>query len=105
MYTIFHDSLKYCEFVSLKQCRHLQPTFLLCPDKLALALALALTRRWLSRPLSNIAPWKEASRRQHIGTAWGVATRGTQRRRDWRLTEDGADNGSSRVDGVASTII
>jgi hypothetical protein len=34
MYTIFHDLLKYSEFVSLKQCGHLQPTLLLCPDKL-----------------------------------------------------------------------
>jgi hypothetical protein len=37
MYTIFSDSLKYCESISLKQCRHPQTTFLLSPDKLRAA--------------------------------------------------------------------
>jgi hypothetical protein len=37
MHIIFCDSLKYCESVSLKQCGHPQPTFLLCPDKLRAA--------------------------------------------------------------------
>jgi hypothetical protein len=33
----FRDSLKYCESVSLKQCGHPQPTFMLCPNKLRAA--------------------------------------------------------------------
>jgi hypothetical protein len=37
MYTVFHDSLKYSQSLSLKQCGHPQPTFLLCPNKLCAA--------------------------------------------------------------------
>jgi hypothetical protein len=37
MYSVFCDLLKYCESISLKQCEHLQRTFLLYPDKLCAA--------------------------------------------------------------------
>jgi hypothetical protein len=51
MYTIFCDSLKYYESVSLKQCGHPQPTFLLCPDKLCAAgESLIVTNKMTLRP-------------------------------------------------------
>jgi hypothetical protein len=34
MYTISYDLLKYCESISMKQCRHPEPTFFLYLDKL-----------------------------------------------------------------------
>jgi hypothetical protein len=51
MYTIFCDSLKYCESVSLKQCGHPQPTFLLYLDKLhAAGESLTITNKMTLRP-------------------------------------------------------
>jgi uncharacterized membrane protein len=51
MYTVFCDSLKYGELVSLKQCGHLQPTFLLYLDKLcATGESLIVTNKMALRP-------------------------------------------------------
>jgi hypothetical protein len=47
----FCDSLKYCESVSLKQCGHSQPTFLLYPNKLcATGESLTVTNKLALRP-------------------------------------------------------